>query len=252
MVSNGNTHNTDYEMGHEQHEHYNHYSVKTIQRLDEFYGVVSHRMNRRITSMCVGNTVLDVGCGFGDLTEHLRVQGMSSIGIDMLGNYVDAGHIKFPHADIRLQTGNTLDFPDKSFDTIILKDTLHHIFEEADIDSFMQEAKRVTKHRIIFFDPNPMWLLRMARRVIGHVDAVCSPQDAISVLQRHQCVIRKVQYFDTIALPLSGGYISRPFVKKKMTSSMVMLIDQMLERIYHLLRLDSALSWRYMIVADIQ
>jgi ubiquinone/menaquinone biosynthesis C-methylase UbiE len=239
-------------MGLEQHKNYDHYSTDTIKRLDGFYGVVSDRMNRRIANMCIGSTVLDVGCGFGDLTEYLRQKNLSSVGVDMLDDYVTAGQKRFPYTDIRHQIGNTLDFPDKSFDTLILKDTLHHIFEESDIHAFMNEAKRVTKQRIIFFDPNPMWILRMARSIVGHVDAVCSPKDALSILYNHQMIVRDIRYFDTLSLPLSGGYIARPYVRNKGIGSVVMGIDTILENIFRVLHIDSALCWRYMIVADIQ
>ena len=49
-------------------------------RLDGFFGRVDDRLNARIAASVLGDSVLDVGCGFGSLTEHLRLRGLRATG----------------------------------------------------------------------------------------------------------------------------------------------------------------------------
>jgi SAM-dependent methyltransferase len=235
------------------HVHYEHYSAAMIRRLDGFFGDVDQQMNERIARHVVGSSVLDIGCGFGNLVESLRKRGLDAVGVDMLPDCVIAGKDRFPEADLRVSTSARLEFDDKSFDTLILKDTIHHIFGEGDIRAFLEEAKRVCRRRIIVFDPNPMAILLLARRLIGHVDPICAPADASGALRSAGFAVASAEYSDVVAFPLSGGYVGPVVVPGTAASlrRLILNVDRWLERVLLKLRIERHFCWRYMLVGDL-
>jgi SAM-dependent methyltransferase len=237
-------------MPEKHHDHYEHYSAGMIARLDGFYGRVDARMNQRIAGWVAGERVLDIGCGFGQLVDYLRGQGRQAVGTDMLGECITAGRKRFPKANLRHTPGGGLDFPAGAFDTVILKDTLHHVYAEADLAAFLQQVKRICKQRLIIFDPNPTIFLRLARRIIKHKDPSCPPGAAKKALVAAGFKLVHESYWDVLAFPLSGGFISKPIVKGE--GKFVFLIDRFFERMFSFLHLGQAFCWRYLLVADIK
>lgn len=237
----------------DSHHHYDHYSTDMANRLDRFYGQVDKKINSSIDSCVVGSSVLDIGCGFGSLTEHMRLNGRTAVGIDLLEDCVNEGKRRFPLADLRVALSEDLDFPDKSFDTVVLKDVIHHVYEEDDISEFLKGIKRIVKKRLVILDPNPMSLLLLARKIIGHIDPVCSPTDAIRVLEAEGFKVTKIEYSDILAFPLSGGYVGPVFVPSspKFIGSLVLFIDKTILNFAKILKLEKHISWRYLLVAEI-
>jgi ubiquinone/menaquinone biosynthesis C-methylase UbiE/DNA-directed RNA polymerase subunit N (RpoN/RPB10) len=239
-------------MSSSQHDHYDHYSKEMIFRLDGFFGLIDEKINSSIRREAVDLAVLDIGCGFGSLVEHLRNNGIQARGIDMQEFGIRAGKERFPNAQIEHHESGTLPFADKSFDTVVLKDTLHHIYGESDIAVALQEIKRVCKKRVIISDPNPTAILLICRKLIGHVDPVCSPKDAIRVLEMAGFQVKKVQYSEVFAFPLSGGYVGREFVPRYVTVYKIIIsIEWMLQKTISFLGLSKYICWRYLISADI-
>lgn len=238
---------------HEPHHHYDHYSTEMVARLDAFYGRVDERLNGRIARFVVGESVLDVGCGFGPLTEHLRASGFKATGVDLLEKCVVVGRGRYPRADLRVAKTESLEFPDKSFDTIVLKDVIHHVYEEDDIGEFLADMLRVTKQRLIILDPNPMFILLLARRLIGHVDPVCSPADAVRVVTAAGFKVVKLEYSELFAFPMSGGYVGPVLTpaRPRWVGSMLLALDKALMGIARMLGLARFVGWRYLLVADI-
>jgi len=144
---------------HQHHHHYDHYSPAMAARLDGFYGRVDERLNARIAAWVTGKSVLDVGCGFGQLVDSLRKRGFDSVGVDLLPACIEAGKQRFPQSDLRVAKSESLEFPDKSFDTVVLKDTIHHVYEEDDVAAFLADVRRVARKRLIILDPNPTAIL---------------------------------------------------------------------------------------------
>ncbi len=230
------------------HDHYGHYSAGMIARLDGFYGRVDARMNQRIAGWVAGERVLDIGCGFGQLVDYLREQGKQAVGTDMLGECITAGRKRFPKADLRHTPGGGLDFSVNSFDTVILKDTLHHVYAESDLTAFLQQVKRICKQRLIVFDPNPTIFLRLARRIIKHKDPSCPPAAAKKALAAAGFRLIHESYWDVAAFPLSGGFVSRPFVRG--AGGGVLSVDRIFERMLNFLHLGRAFCWRYLLVVE--
>lgn len=227
-----------------EHAHYAHYDEQLVGRLDGPFGAVDARMNRRIAAQVVGRDVLDFGCGFGSLVAHLAAAGLDAIGVDLLDFQVAAGRARFPGVDLRTVPGDTLPFPDASFDTVVLKESLHHLAAEGDIAAHMAEVARVCRSRIIVLEPNPCLPLKIGRTLIGHVDPTCTPEDASRHVAEGGFTVRSCDYLDTLAFPLSGGYVGRPLLPLGLVRPVFML-DDVLARIG-----GRHLCWRYLLVAD--
>jgi 2-polyprenyl-3-methyl-5-hydroxy-6-metoxy-1,4-benzoquinol methylase len=91
-------------------------------------------------------TVLDIGCGVGQLVEKLRERGVDARGTD----FADALKLYwkdkpyFQVADAKRQP-----FADKEFDLVISTDVLEHIYEE-DLPEVVAEMKRVGRVVLAF------------------------------------------------------------------------------------------------------
>lgn len=238
---------------HDHHHHYDHYTPEMARRLDGFYGRVDERLNSRIAKWIAGDSVLDVGCGFGQLTEYLRKRGFKATGIDLLAQCVDAGKARYPEADLRVAQSEHLEFPEGSFDTVILKDTIHHIYAEDDVDAFLADVRRVARRRLVIQDPNPMLVLLLARKLIGHVDPVCSPAEATRVVSAARFKVVHLGYSELFAFPMSGGYVGPVLVPAapRWIGAALLAADEGLFRILGALGLGRFLGWRYLLVADI-
>ncbi|MEW6553633.1 MAG: class I SAM-dependent methyltransferase [Actinomycetota bacterium] len=85
--------------------------------------------------------VLDVGCAKGFLVGALRSHGMEAWGID-ISDYA----VRTAPADVKdwLKVGNctSMDFPDGSFDLLVVLETLEHI-PPTDIEKTIRELRRV-------------------------------------------------------------------------------------------------------------
>ncbi len=233
-----------------RHAHYDHYSADQIARLDGFYGRVEQSMALRLRPWIEGNRVLDLGCGFGSLVDRLRAFGYAAVGVDKLGDFIEAGRRRYPLAELVLQTGEQLPFADQSIDTVILKDVIHHIIAEGDVSAFLGEIRRVCRRRLIVVDPNPTLILRLSRKLIGHVDPECSARQAEEVLRQAGWSIQHREFHEVIAFPLSGGYVGRPMIKSARLQEAVIRLDEVLLRLLRRCGLAPSLCWRYTIVAD--
>lgn len=235
------------------HHHYDHYSPALARRLGGFYGRVDARLNARIARWVSGHSVLDVGCGFGPLTEYLRQRGFEATGVDLLESYIEAGKALYPQADLRVARSESLEFGDKQFDTVVLKDTIHHIYEEDDVAAFLVDVRRVARRRLVILDPNPMVILLLARKLIGHVDPVCSPSDATRVVTEAGFRVTHLEYSELFAFPMSGGYVGPVLVpaRPRWLGDAILAADEALFRVLRALGLGRHLGWRYLLVADL-
>ena len=91
-----------------------------------------------------GATLLDVGCGDGSISRRILEArpDLTITGIDVLLR----DDTKIP---VCLFDGETLPFPDKSFDAVMFIDVLHHTDDPM---ALLREAKRVSRQAIILKD----------------------------------------------------------------------------------------------------
>jgi SAM-dependent methyltransferase len=88
-----------------------------------------------------GASVLDVGCGSGDLLAYLEHQGFSTAGIDPAPGMVRLARGRAPGADIRSGGAEDLPWPDDSFDLVTAVNALQLA---DDTDDALAEMVRVT------------------------------------------------------------------------------------------------------------
>jgi ubiquinone/menaquinone biosynthesis C-methylase UbiE len=94
-------------------------------------------------------SVLDVGCGEGYVLDELRARGAGTVcGVDIVD--LRAGR----DIPFRPYDGQTLPFPDSSFDLVMLNFVLHHVPNELKL-ALVREALRVSRAKVFIVEDTP-------------------------------------------------------------------------------------------------
>jgi 2-polyprenyl-3-methyl-5-hydroxy-6-metoxy-1,4-benzoquinol methylase len=101
-----------------------------------------------LIDMHAGETILDIGCGHGVYGKELLKKGYRYTGIEANEKYVKEAR---KHVDALCMRAEKLEFPDKSFDTIILLEVLEHL---EDPYTALSEIVRVTRKNLVVSVPN--------------------------------------------------------------------------------------------------
>lgn len=118
------------------------WSSREIQqiRFHKLCEILSIKQNQQACS------VLDVGCGFGDLNTYLQQQGFDAdyLGIDLSEDMVQSA--RFQHAGIQVQTGDLFDLNPaaESYDYVFLSGALNEVVE-TDIEGTAEHKGRYAK-----------------------------------------------------------------------------------------------------------
>jgi SAM-dependent methyltransferase len=94
----------------------------------------------RAARVDAGTRVLDVGCGTGELLEHLQERGARPSGVDPASRMVELAQTRAAGADVRLGDFERLPFDDGSFDALLAVNAFQFA---ADQDAALAEAARV-------------------------------------------------------------------------------------------------------------
>lgn len=127
--------------------------------------------------------VLDLGCGVGPTESHLAPHVGSLHGVDISSGVLETAAKRNPTVDYRVYDGQSIPFPDKTFDVVFAVCVLHHVKPE-DRAALIQEMRRVTKTGGIdmIFEHNPLNPLTM------HIVNNCAfDHDAILLRQGEAC-----------------------------------------------------------------
>lgn len=89
-------------------------------------------------------SVIDIGCGNGDLAKFIEQEGIKYHGVDVVDSPLSSR--KFKKSNIPYP------FKDKSFDAALLIFTLHHM---TDPEEGLKEAKRIAAKRILILEDVP-------------------------------------------------------------------------------------------------
>lgn len=101
------------------------------------------------------NTILEIGCGTGKLTELIGLKNY--LGIDINKGYIDFAKNKYEKKGINflLTDAKKINKIDKSFDLILMLNVLHHL-SKADLDCILKRLKEnIRFKRIIVMDSKP-------------------------------------------------------------------------------------------------
>jgi SAM-dependent methyltransferase len=85
--------------------------------------------------------VLDVGCGPGHLTEHLRLLDVDATGIDLVPEFIDHARGTFPDGQYAIGSMRELDFSDHSVAGILAWYSLIHLQPDG-LDDVLNELHR--------------------------------------------------------------------------------------------------------------
>lgn len=77
----------------------------------------------------VGEEILDLGCGTGDLSEIVREKGAMVTGIDSSAEMIETARQKYPLIDFQVKSATNFYF-DKKFDAVFSNAALHWILEK--------------------------------------------------------------------------------------------------------------------------
>ena len=99
-------------------------------------------------------SVLEVGCGSGELLAQLR--GNPKCGVDLSPAQIKQAEEKIPSAEFYVQAGEELNLPDRTFDYIVLSETLNLA---ADVQLILERLKTLagSETRLIINVYNALW-----------------------------------------------------------------------------------------------
>ncbi|GHJ48178.1 methyltransferase [Catellatospora sp. TT07R-123] len=87
--------------------------------------------------------VLDVGCGPGHLTGHLRSLGVDAVGIDLVPEFISHARAAHPDGEYRLGSMASLDAGDRSVAGVLAWFSVIHT-PPRELDGVLAELRRVT------------------------------------------------------------------------------------------------------------
>lgn len=90
-----------------------------------------------------GNTLIDIGSGYGTVTEVLRNKGFETSAVDVVDQSIEKSLKPLVY------DGVTIPYPDQSFDFSLLLTVLHHTPKPAQV---IAEAARVSKKTLVIED----------------------------------------------------------------------------------------------------
>jgi SAM-dependent methyltransferase len=222
-------------------------------RLKKFWGEVDKKHVKHITDFVIGKKVLDMGCGYGTTTARLTEMGYDCIGIDYSPEAVAAAKKRFPNCKFEEANAEALPYENAAFDTIILRDALHHFYGEANFEKVKSEILRVARphSRIIFFDPNVNFMLKTMRKLSNHIDEECDYETAKDIMDKWGFKIIHKSFNTVFSLPLSGGYVGYNFVPDaKPIWKFTLGLEKIFEKLIRGIGLGRQLCWRYIIVGE--
>ncbi len=91
--------------------------------------------------------ILDSGCGFGQISEMLRLKGAKVVGLDIGGGLNACKIWKHLSSSFVLGDGCKLPFLSENFEVVVCCGALEHVYDER---KFLMEARRVLKNNGLF------------------------------------------------------------------------------------------------------
>ena len=216
-------------------------------KLKGLYGRVADEQNRLIVGYCTGHRVLDVGAGYGNLTGAALEAGLECVGIEIDEEKIRCARQWFG-VDLQNRDIHQSGFEDGAFDTVIFREVIRHLR----LEEVLLAAARIASKRIVIFQANPVWLLRLANHLAGHREHTeHTPSGIVVAVERAGFKCRKAIYTDPLAFPLSGGYIGPQLAPRWNWFYRIILgMDRCMRRMVRMLGLGPYLCYRVLIVAD--
>jgi 2-polyprenyl-3-methyl-5-hydroxy-6-metoxy-1,4-benzoquinol methylase len=128
---------------------------KIINKLhkSKFLGKIIHTLD-----YCLQNelknceTVLDLGCGPSSPLQYCK-NIKRSVGVEAFAPYLEQSKKKKIHSEYLDQKIEDLDFPENSFDAVIMIEVLEHLPEKVGIE-ILKKAEKWAKKKVVVSSPN--------------------------------------------------------------------------------------------------
>ncbi len=92
---------------------------------------------------CRGKSVLDIGCGFGDLNRILasKTDEYQYTGIDLVEDLIGEGRRQYPQKNVTFLNADFLEYPFKDkFDIVVASGIFNHKFSSGENDLFVERV----------------------------------------------------------------------------------------------------------------
>lgn len=222
-------------------------------RLVGGWGIVDSYHNAEILKYAVGNRLLDVGCGYGSLVEAARLKGFTSMGIDPDLTTLDVTRTIYPNSKYLVMKVEDVEELGFKFDTVILRDSLHHLIYEGDFQKSLKAITNVLEKgsRVIVFDPNLNLPLKLARRLVRHQDFSCSDLEARDYFLDLGLKLILHRYYEVFGVAVTGGYVGPALIKNSnRISKLFAYLNNLASIFFNYLGLGRQFCWRYILVFE--
>jgi SAM-dependent methyltransferase len=222
-----------------------------IDRLSRAWGAVDKQHCSEILSHARGKRILDVGCGYGSLTDYARLEGFDSLGIDIEEENILEAKSKYPSSHYLCLDAENMDKLEGFFDTIIFRDSIHHLIYEANMEKVLSSMSKIlSSHgRIIIFDPNLNIILRTARVLARHKDFSCSINQAKSIFLNAGYSLNSFNYYEVCGLMLTGGYVAPEIIgTNQKLIEYALKLNHLLSVFFRKKNIGRYFCWRYILV----
>ena len=120
--------------------------------------------NRKIiiNSINFKESILDIGCGNGEFTNELNKLAKTTA-IDISEEMIKIAKKTFPNINFVASSMYSIPFQEKTFDTTVCLNTLHHI---KNIETAIREICRVTKNQILIEIKNKKSINYLRRKLM--------------------------------------------------------------------------------------
>lgn len=220
------------------------------ERLKGFWGKVDQKHINHIVSHVEGKRVLDMGAGYGTTAGYLHKNGYKATAFDLDDDSIAVSKVLNPGLDYQKLNAENLPFADGEFDTLILRDALHHFIGEADFSKIQSEMNRILKPGgvIIFFDPNVNKLILTLRKLAKHDDEETTYEEALAVFKDMDYKVVHKSYNTLFSLPLSGGYVGVSLIPNiPFLQTIILKLESFFEFFVQNF-IGRQVAWRYVIV----
>jgi ubiquinone/menaquinone biosynthesis C-methylase UbiE len=113
-----------------------------LRKLAELNFAKQKKLIKNNLEIIPGKKILDIGCGTGEFAGLFK--NLDYTGIDIDPAYIDYAKKHYP-GSFQIMDATQLDFPDETFDRLLIMATLHHLDNEQ-MAQVLAEAKRVLKN----------------------------------------------------------------------------------------------------------
>lgn len=138
---------------------------KISKRFNPLYDLIGELKNK---------TVLDIGCGRGEISSYCALKGAVVYGIDYSKDAIKIAKGSFDKVNFKVMDAKKLQFRNHFSDKVLLLDFVEHVYPE-ELSIILEEVKRVIKPNgvIIIHTPN-LWfskILQIIARPFGYKES---------------------------------------------------------------------------------